>query len=290
MNWHQTIEHIQDLPEYSDLIIAAYLSKDLISNIRNFENGEEFLETLELIKLHKKDALSILDVGAGNGIASISFAKLGYDVTALEPDESNIVGTKAIRWLVDYFNLKNLNIVECYAENTGLPDNSYDIIYIRQAMHHAYDLNAFMKEMNRLLKNGGIIICLRDHVILNEDDKSRFLHSHPLQKYYGGENAFTLKQYKTAFSMGNLKIIKHFTFYSSVLNFAPMTKLEFKNNIVNKERSYKSTFEKEHPIFSRLPFSYYAYKIKNGIYNPIKLFNENYFPGRIHSFLLTKKK
>jgi len=288
MNWHETIEYIQEKPEYSKLVIDAYLDKNLELNFERFYNSEEYNETKILLKKYAPNAKLILDVGAGNGISTISFATDGYEVTALEPDISELVGTKAIEILSQNKNLQNINILNCYAESTEFLDNSFDVIYVRQALHHANNLQKFVSEMYRILKPNGILFTLRDHVILDEKDKSDFLKTHPLNKFYNGENAFTLEEYKSAFIKSKFKISEEFSFYSSVLNYAPLTKNDLSKKIITNINNYKEIFKKTHPFISLLPFSFKIFKLKNGINNSLQILNEKQISGRLYSFILKK--
>jgi ubiquinone/menaquinone biosynthesis C-methylase UbiE len=289
MTWHETIEYIQTKPEFSDLIIKAYFDKDLEANIKRFGNSEEFKETMRLIRSKQTGKLAILDVGAGNGIATINFALEGYTVTALEPDKSETVGAVAIRTLAQRMNLENVLVIECYAEEISMPDCSFDLVYVRQAMHHAYDLKAFVKELARVLKPGGMLLTVRDHVIYDETDKQLFLNSHPLHKFYGGENAFTAKEYKIALLEAGLSIKKELKFFDSVINYFPLTK----NDILKickeeKERMFRA-LKRKISYLAYLPPLLTLYLIKNGKSGMKNLLNEKIFPGRIYSYIALKK-
>lgn len=288
MNWHETIVYIQDKPEYSKLLIDAYLDKNLELNFERFYKSEEYNETISLIKKYAPNAKTILDVGAGNGISTISFATDGYEVTALEPDNSEIVGSKAIEILSQKKKLQNINIINSYAESTEFLDNSFDVIYVRQALHHANNLQKFVSEMYRILKPNGILFTLRDHVIFDEKDKSDFLETHPLNKFYNGENAFTLNEYKSAFINAQFKIKKEFSFYSNVINYSPITKNDLSKKIITSINNYREIFKKTHPFISILPFSFQLFKLKNGINKSLQILNEKQISGRLYSFILKK--
>src|SRR5947209_473204 len=90
------------------------------------------------------------------------------------------------RELIQQTYMDDITVHQSFAEDIGFGDEIFDIVYVRQAMHHAYDLEIFVKECARVLKKGGLFITIRDHVIRDEKDKAWFLEMHPLQKFYGG--------------------------------------------------------------------------------------------------------
>lgn len=229
MTWEETITHIQNSPSFASLVRDTYISPDLPSNVERFWLSAEFKETLSLLEKYSITSQSkLLDIGAGNGVASIAFARTGYQVTALEPDPSSNIGNGAIKTLAAHYQLSNIEVIEAYGENIPFDDETFDIVYIRQAMHHAIDLTNFVKEATRVLKKGGIMLTLRDHVITSSKDKVKFLNRHPLHHYYGGENAFTLDAYQTAFKDAGLTILQQISPSASPINYDPWSKTQLK--------------------------------------------------------------
>ena len=137
MTWHETIAYIRTQPAFQDLVRLAYFDAELTNNVQLFGESEEYAATLQLLQTWAPHAKTLVDIGAGNGIAAVNFALQGYMVTAVEPDPSDTVGRGAIAWLQHFYRLANLTLCASTAENLPLPDNSVDIVYIRQAMHHA---------------------------------------------------------------------------------------------------------------------------------------------------------
>jgi len=286
MNWHETIISIRENSEFKDLVRLAYFDENLKLNVERFGKSEEFKETLNIIKQHLPIAKSILDIGAGNGISSVCFALKGYNVTAVEPDSSNTVGANAIRQLKQVYNLDNLVVHEKYAEEIGFEANSFDIVYVRQAMHHAYELKKFISECARVLKPNGILLTVRDHVIFDAKDKEWFLASHPLHKFYGGENAFTPKEYKDAMLEAGLRIIKEIKYYESVINYFPLTKEDKEKQEKAVELNLRSSLKRRIGIIANLPIIFNLYKQKLGIKD--SFLNEKMVPGRMYSYISKK--
>lgn len=270
MTWEETILHIRKDKKYDELVRDAFLSSDLEDNVTRYSKSKEFAEILKLIRAHSKDnsRKKILDIGSGNGISVLAFANAGYDVFALEPDPSETVGAGAIRKLISSKTSDTeIELIDSFAESIPLDDNSVDIVFTRQAMHHAADLDKFVKEATRVLKPDGIFFSVRDHVISTAEDLPVFLAEHPLHSYYGGENAFTTAQYENAMNKAGLKIVLTIKPHQSVINFSPIP-----DEILRKKMGFLSQFS----IFKKMALLYISIKDKNK-------------PGRLFSYLAKKQ-
>lgn len=289
MTWEEIIIQIRKQPEYKELVEQAYFEEDLSLNVERFKSSEEFAETLKHVRMYCKAAnAKLLDLGAGNGVASLAFALNGFSVSAVDPDTSATVGTNAIRKLKSHYNIPSLEVIDGKGENLPFPNENFDVVYIRQAMHHAAKLLEFVKEASRVLKKGGIFFTTRDHVIYDEKDKQWFLETHPLHKFYGGENAFTLKQYKSAIEKAGLKIIAVFRHFDSVINYFPNTLSEFDKFTENRNQWVKSSlhnklpgFVANIPVVERLYSVYVDFRLG-------KARDEKNIPGRLISFIAIK--
>ncbi len=289
MTWDETIYFIQDKPEFSELIKQAYLDVNLPSNVESFMKSDEFSETLRIIKEYysKDNNITLADLGAGNGMASCAFTLKGYKVTSIEPDDSNIAGTGAIQSLSKHYNLRNLDIVKSYGEEIPLAENTFDIVYARQTLHHAYNLPSLMNEVSRILKPGGLFISLRDHVVYNDTDKEWFLKSHPLQEFYGGENAYTYEQYKNAISSSGLRIMRTYKHYDNVVNYAPLSPqmlIEIKHQKINTINNHLKT---KLGFIGQLQIIHFLYLRYFLIYKG-PLLDESKIPGRLITFIAKK--
>ncbi len=290
MNWHETILHIRTKPEYSFLVEKAYFEADLPLNVERFKNEEEFKETLKLLQKHAPNAKTILDIGAGNGISSVAFALAGYQVTVVEPDPSDTVGAEAIRILKKYYKLENLEIFEAFAEEIKFPDNNFDVVYARQCMHHAYDLDKFVAESSRVLKKDGVFMTIRDHVVFGEKDKQWFLEMHLLQKYYGGENAFSPDEYKNAMQKAGLELKEEIKHYENVVNFFPANAEDIKNHISNQYAQRKKFLVQKVGFLANIPPFIQMYNLYLDVkVGKIKPLDENNVAGRMYSYVCTKK-
>jgi SAM-dependent methyltransferase len=143
-------------------------------------------------------------------------------VTALEPDPSALVGAAAIADLSRTSGLP-IAIVQNWGETLPFADASFDLVYCRQVLHHAADLNTLCAEASRVLRPGGLMIAVREHVLSHRRDLQVFLDGHPLQKLYGGEHAFLLSDYLSALKSAGLTVRNAFNPYETDINLYPAT-------------------------------------------------------------------
>lgn len=288
MTWEETIEFIRNDPSYKDLVEKAYFEKDLDLNVQRFSDGEEFEATLELIRHYAPKAKLILDIGAGNGISSVAFANSGFEVHAVEPDPSDTIGAGAIRKLKQQHSLDNLKIYESFAEEIKFDNSVFDVVYVRQAMHHANDLNKFILECARVLKPGGLLLTVRDHVIYNKEDKEWFLEMHPLHKFYGGENAYTATEYRNAMTSANIEVQKELKHFDSVINYYPITKEEYIQLGESKEKAMINHLKRRLGILANIGLIQRLYRKKIN-FNSSDAYNEAKIPGRMYTYIGIKK-
>nr|WP_308741989.1 class I SAM-dependent methyltransferase [uncultured Anaerocolumna sp.] len=110
-----------------------------------------------ICSLVPQDAV-LADIGAGTGKFTVTLAERGYSVYAVEPN-ADMRRQLAIT-LAPY---TNVSIMEGTAEATALPDGSVDILTVTHALHW-FNLDAFRVECNRIVKPGGLVIAIYNHV------------------------------------------------------------------------------------------------------------------------------
>jgi SAM-dependent methyltransferase len=98
------------------------------------------------------------DIGAGTGKFTVKLAERGYSVFAIEPN-ADMRGQLAIT-LAPFANAK---IMDGTDEATTLPDHSVDILTVAHALHW-FNLDAFRAECRRVVRPGGLVIAIYNHV------------------------------------------------------------------------------------------------------------------------------
>jgi ubiquinone/menaquinone biosynthesis C-methylase UbiE len=233
LTWEEAVESLRRDASQTELVRACYYDDPLLDAARRFRQSEEWLAIRSLLGPGRGQ--KVLDLGAGRGIASYAFAMDGWKVTALEPDPSPIVGADAIRSLAAD-TPGGIEVVETFGEELPFADGTFDVVYGRAVLHHARDLDQLLKECGRVLAPRGKLLMTREHVISRQDDKEAFLNTHPLHHLYGGENAFTMDEYRWAIAKAGLTMMHALGPRSTPINHFPVTSNAMAGELVKRLR------------------------------------------------------
>ncbi|MBX9795997.1 class I SAM-dependent methyltransferase [Sphingomonas sp.] len=233
MTWEQAVQLIRDDPAKADLARDAYYDDPLTEAAQRYHASTEW-QAIRVI-IGKGEGRTALEIGAGRGIASYALAREGFQVTALEPDPSAIAGAAAIRDLATQTGV-SIKVVEEYSETLPFEDASFDVVFARAVLHHTRDLAGAIAEMARVLRPGGMLVAVREHVISRDEDLPAFLASHPMHHLYGGENAFRLDQYVGAIRAAGLALDPPLAPLESPINYWPHTAATLRHEIAARFR------------------------------------------------------
>lgn len=93
-----------------------------------------------------------LDVGCGGGLLAEEFARLGCEVTGIDPAEAALAVARA------HAAASGLPIVYRAGIGEALPcaDRSFEIVYCCDVLEHVTDLDRVIAEIARVMKPGGV--------------------------------------------------------------------------------------------------------------------------------------
>ncbi len=115
--------------------------------------------------------LDVVDLGCGVGRLSAMLAASGNRVTGIDNSDEQISGAQSLH---AGLALPNLSFKKAPMEATGLAANSWDLVVVSHALHHAAQPRAVIQEAWRLLKDGGRLLILDLHAHNQEWIKERF--------------------------------------------------------------------------------------------------------------------
>jgi SAM-dependent methyltransferase len=111
-----------------------------------------------LLKAGLRPGMRVADFGCGAGLVTAQLAQI------VGP-EGQVVGVDASSAQIAQARARlngrgtNVSFVEASATDTGLPPESFDLIYSRFLLIHLADPEWALREMRSLLKPGGILVC-----------------------------------------------------------------------------------------------------------------------------------
>lgn len=132
---------------HAALANAGEYNKSPHFRIENQDKVESIIKQLVLDSPDPKKA-KLLDLGCGTGF-------ILHLASSYVEEAHGVDITKAMMSQVDK-TLPNLHLKTAYAEETGFPDNHFDIVTAYSFLDHLHDYTTVLEEAYRVLKDGGI--------------------------------------------------------------------------------------------------------------------------------------
>lgn len=114
-----------------------------------------------------KEGFHVLDYGCGLGSYVPAVAELVGESGKIYALDINPLAIKMVKKIAVKKQLSNVETIlsDC---NTGLPDNSIDVVLLYDTFHDLVDQNMVLEELHRMLKPNGILSFSDHHMEENE--------------------------------------------------------------------------------------------------------------------------
>ena len=227
-----------NIKNYNELFNFHNNNKDNFTKKDLFKKLMIFDFVSPLIKKHiiTNKNLNILEIGCGNGIHSYLLTDFGNVHCTDLKITTTALGNQIEKKREKLFKNSNKKII--YKENNGykLPynDNIFDLVYHNSVIEHTVDINKFNREVNRVLKNNGICLCITGTPILciNRFVKNYILRFPKIFVFSFLKSLYLTKLYKNNFIKKIfLKIrSRYFFFYPTKDRILEIRKSKFKDD------------------------------------------------------------
>lgn len=165
---------------------------------RGEKRAKDILEIITNMTCKKPNISRYLDIGCNTGENTLQVKKVLNLKSADCIDLESFSGKKIIP-------VKGINFKFYDGKNIPYDDASFDLVTILQVLHHVRDLDHFMLELTRIVKNGGVVI-LREHDSLDTQFESLIDFEHFLWAVKDGVTYkdFTREHFAKYFSKSQL--------------------------------------------------------------------------------------
>jgi len=101
--------------------------------------------------------LEIIDLGCGDGTLTVEMAKFAKRVIGVDYNPEMLASA---RQSIDRLGLKNVSLISENVSKLSLPDESLDVVFFSQSLHHLDDPESGFKEAFRILRTGGQVLVM----------------------------------------------------------------------------------------------------------------------------------
>jgi ubiquinone/menaquinone biosynthesis C-methylase UbiE len=119
-----------------------------------------------LDRLGIKEGQTVLDFGCGPGRYTITAAKIVGETGRVYALDIHPLAMKSVRKKVEKEGLSNIETI-LSDRDTGLADESVDVILLYDTLHEIHDKRALLEELHRVLKRDGLF-SVDDHHLKGE--------------------------------------------------------------------------------------------------------------------------
>ena len=136
-----------------------------------------------------KPGFRVLDYGCGPGSYIISIAELVGESGKIHALDIHPLAIRKVKDIASKRQLANVETIlsDC---QTGLPDNSLDVVLLYDIFHHLSDPDGVLKELHRVLKPAGIL-SFGDHHMKESEIVSKVTNGGLFRLSRKGQSTYT---------------------------------------------------------------------------------------------------
>jgi 2-polyprenyl-6-hydroxyphenyl methylase / 3-demethylubiquinone-9 3-methyltransferase len=105
-------------------------------------------------RLQPLEGLSVLDVGCGGGLLAEPLARLGANVTGIDPIQESI---DTARWHADEVGL-DVNYEVASLEAIAASNRQFDLVIASEVVEHVVDVPEFLASVATVARRGGLLV------------------------------------------------------------------------------------------------------------------------------------
>ena len=189
-----------------NIISKETKKEDVLKSYENYQDTQPkgfepfHASTVEPMYCEIPQGSKVLDVGCNSG----EFLKL------LQEKGCDAVGVDISEPLLEIAKGKGLNVIKADAETLPFPDQSFDVVILREVLVHLHDPVKALKEIKRVLKPSGFLLGSAPHANLEKmvwEEKA--MH----HRYYDEDRL--MAQLNEVFEKTHLKVLKGGQFAAS---------------------------------------------------------------------------
>jgi len=123
-----------------------------------FQNPRKLLEKVDI-----KEGQTVLDFGCGSGSYVIPAARMVGERGIVYAVDIHPLAVKAVYKKAKKLGLTNVSTI-LSDRDTGLPDESVDVVLLYDTIQSITDKQALLKELHRVTKPNGLLSILVEHI------------------------------------------------------------------------------------------------------------------------------
>lgn len=104
---------------------------------------------------------SLLEIGMKNGWAANQFVKRGFEVVATDITDDPYMGLGYSKRLIAHTGRPYVSVL-CDAAYLPFDSGQFDIVFMCSTLHHVRDMQRGLREVHRVLKDGGVFVDMGD--------------------------------------------------------------------------------------------------------------------------------